>query len=767
MDEILAEFIAETREMLETISGEIVAWESDPGDRARLDAIFRFVHTVKGSCGFLDLPRLEALSHAAEGALSAVRDGARVPDRGLVSAILAIIDRISDIVEAVDRGEELAESNDAPLIAALDPDAAHDHVEARNGEGGLRAPARSIRVPVELLDRLMGSVSDIVLARNDLGRQLRRGTGDVETGAAFERVSALVAEMRDAITRMRMQRVEGLFAMVPRLVRDLAGELGKEVTLDLRGGDVELDREVIELLRDPLTHIVRNALDHGFETPAERIAAGKRASGALTIGARQAGNEIVIEISDDGRGIDADALLERAMAAGTVETRAGLAMSHARKLQLMFAAGLSTASEVSAVSGRGVGMDVVRANLERIGGAIEIESEPGIGTTIALNVPLTLTIIPALTASVGASRFAIPRSAIAEIVSMARGSAAIEAIGGGEMAVVRGERMPLVRLRDMLGLGGAGEHEDGVLVIVCPTRRERYALAVSAVHDHEELVVKPAAPALIATGVYAGTALPDSGEPLLLLDAGGIAERARIGFGESAPACATAEAVERDKTPTLLFRDLDGATRGVRLALVERIMDIGVARVMRAAGELRVAIDGAMLPVLASGALPKTGSARMLRMSDGAAELVYAIGEVIDVVAIDAGVAPARQAGRIAGVVLIDGAPVELIDAHYLFAEVADGRCAESARPVCLLRDGGDRWAREVLRPMIELAGYRIVGEGEGEPDVILEAGGQAAGGEEAAPVVRLRNAPSGEGDVYRYDRDGLLAALRASAGGK
>src|SRR5690348_10554334 len=402
MDDLIADFVAECREMLEALGGEIVAWESEPDDRARLDSIFRFVHTVKGNCGFFEFPRLEALSHAAEDALADVRAGRRQPDGQLVSAVLAVIDRIGEMVAAIDAGEEMPAGDDSALIDALAPGAEGTAapIAATVADGQQRASApRTIRLSVELLDRVMSTVSDMVLARNELARRLRESPTDVAVDGAFERLSAIIADMRDAITRTRMQRIENLFVGLPRMVRDLSAELGKQVLVDIEGGDVELDREMIEMIRDPLTHIIRNAVDHGIEKPAERLKAGKREIGILYVSARQSGNQILIDIQDDGRGIDGKKLVAKALDVGLLEMDDASKLSPREQLALIFEAGLSTAKEVTSISGRGVGMDVVRSNVERIGGIVEVDSKPGEGTRMTLRVPLTLTIIPALTVS--------------------------------------------------------------------------------------------------------------------------------------------------------------------------------------------------------------------------------------------------------------------------------------------------------------------------------------------------------------------------------
>src|SRR5690242_763112 len=456
MDDLIADFVAECREMLEALGGEIVAWEAQPDDRARLDSIFRFVHTVKGNCGFFEFPRLEALSHAAEDALADVRAGRRQADASLVSAVLAIIDRIAEMIAAIEAGEEMPAGDDSALIDALAPGAegAAAAVVAAAGDGTIKSSAapRTIRLSVELLDRVMSTVSDMVLARNELARRLRESETDVPVDGAFERLSSIIAEMRDAITRTRMQRIENLFVGLPRMVRDLSAELGKQVLVDIEGGDVELDREMIEMIRDPLTHIIRNAVDHGIEKPADRLKAGKREIGILSVAARQSGNQILIDIHDDGRGIDGKRLVAKALDVGLLERDEAAKLSPREQLALVFEAGLSTAKEVTSISGRGVGMDVVRSNVERIGGIVEVDSRLGQGTRMTLRVPLTLTIIPALTVSIDGQHFAIPRSAIEEIVRANGESVTLEHLGGAGIATIRGRRVPEVSLSDILGL---------------------------------------------------------------------------------------------------------------------------------------------------------------------------------------------------------------------------------------------------------------------------------------------------------------------------
>ena len=785
MDELLNDFVAETRETAEAIAGEIVQWEADPSDQARLDSIFRFVHTVKGSCGFLDLPRLERLSHAAEDVLSTVRAGERIPDTRLVTAVLAIIDRIRLLVDAIEAGVSVDDRDDPQLIAALsalpDPIAGPEVPDSAPATLPSRTLARSIRVPVELLDRMMAGVSDLVLARNEVSRSLRDAVACETVQAGFERLSASIADVRETITRTRMARVEQLFSALPRLARDVSAELGKRVTLTIEGGDVELDREMIEMVRDPLTHIVRNAIDHGIEPPADRVLAGKPAAGQLSVSARQSGNQILILVSDDGRGIDPDRLLAKAVDAGVVTAEAAGRLDPAAVLDLIFRPGFSTAAAVTAISGRGVGMDVVRANVERIGGRVTVESRPGQGLCVLMRVPMTLTIIPALTLSAGGQTFAMPRSAIEEIVRTAARAVTVERSCGMATASIRGERLPLVTLADVLGVATAGGETPPILIVLQPGNGGRYALAIDAAHDHEELVVKPAAPAVMAIGLYGGVTMPDDNRPMLLLDATGIAARAGIDTAtHRAPPVAVTATVPM--LPTLVFRDLDGMDRAIRLGVVERIEEVPWDACALIGGRWRLHRHGVIVPLLSiDGTIAERPSVRVLRLGDGAGRLGYAIDQVIDIVDLPAAVAPAAVPGIVGGVIVAGERLIELIDPYWMFAAAAavqvPDRVAE--RPLALLAASDDGWMREILRPLVEAAGYRVAfaGDAHGSQPLIVIGDGTVPfpargdtdrnkGGHGSAAILRLRTDP-GEGEgIWRYDRPGLVRALDAARGG-
>jgi two-component system chemotaxis sensor kinase CheA len=803
MDDLLADFIAETRETLEASGGELVAWEADPADRARLDTIFRFVHTVKGNCGFFDFPRLAGLSHAAEDALADCRAGRREPDSALVTAVLAIIDRIVAMVDAIEAGEDFPEGGDAVLIAALDISSeASGEPETDDGSGTpLHAPAsalldvsedqaadraqlrradpaqRTIRLPVELLDRVMSGVSDMVLARNDLAHRLRQAGNQPTIDGPFERLTTILSDVRDAITRMRMQRIETLFGALPRLVRDLSAELGKQVMVDLDGGDVELDREMIETIRDPLTHIIRNAIDHGIETPAARLAAGKREIGLLSIAARQSGNTINIVISDDGRGLDEERIAAKAIATGLISEAERAQMPRDKLLNLIFEPGFSTAETVSNVSGRGVGLDVVRQNLEKVGGSIAVRSQPGEATLFKLQIPLTLSIIAGLTVEVAGQRFAIPQSYVEEIVQASADALELTAMGETALITFRGNRVPCLMLGKVLRLADADlAPAEPTLVMLRLASGDLFALAVEGIHGHGDLVVKPLAPPVMTSGLYAGSTLLDNGQPVLLLDVANIAAehnllsdgRARVFHPHSESHTASTQAAAR----AMLFTDFTGRRAAVRLELVQRIETAPASAIDRSGPRPRAVIDGLILPLVGLPDAPLTlPRVRLLRLSDGTCELLYAVREVEDAAELTEALRPVPEDPLAEAVTLVGGEPVTLLDAHALFTLHGEPPLP-AHRPRCILPDGD--WARTILAPLVTAAGYDIVGLAEADAgavgivfDETVEIAG-ALGRPLPARLIRLReqpDAPAGSDSIYRYDREALLAALAAARG--
>ncbi|MET0137985.1 MAG: chemotaxis protein CheW, partial [Sphingobium sp.] len=608
---------------------------------------------------------------------------------------------------------------------------------------------------------------------------------DPDVEGSFDRLSACVADMRDMVSKTRMQRVDRLFTALPRMVRDLSQDLGKKVHLALEGGDVEMDREMIEMVLDPLTHIVRNALDHGLETPADRIQAGKDATGTVRISARQSGNQILIEVSDNGRGIGTENLVTKALRLKLVsETEAGV-MTHAEKLALIFHPGLSTAEKVSAISGRGVGMDVVRTNVERIGGIVTLDSTVGRGTVIQMRVPMTLTIIPGLILRCGGELFAIPRGNVIELLHENSAMVTVETVAGARVATIRGQRYSVVDLEHLLGRARAGSSEGPrTLMLVGSPTGVPYALGVDAVENHEELVIRPASPVVMAAGIFAGMTLPDNGRPMLLLDPAGIAQVADLPMDldrKDSNAVDPRQAQDEEQAqantiPALQFVEKGGQHRLISLDTVERIEDIEPALFGMTEGQQFVRLQERLVrvanPTPVSGDLVKT-----LHLRVGGQEICYVVEDVADI--IDMPVRPDLrvQTHGIAGIVSHNGRHLEVIDAHALFAGLAaDNDIDTAAAGTCLISGlADDPWMRTILAPLLIQAGYDVrdagspvaIRSGAGASVLLCETGGDADAPVQAPglPVIRLR--AQAEADVrdphqsiYRYDRASLLAAV-------
>lgn len=805
MDDLLGEFVAETLELLESLSRDVVAWESDPTDRQLLDSFFRFFHTVKGSCGFLNLSRLEKLAHGAEDVLAAFRAGERVPDDASISAVLAIMDQIGALAKALGDGEEgPPPQTDAALLAALvarpadhpgesdtTPDdgadaapLAPDHAAPPSSPTTSdRAAAkraggpRTVRISLDLIDHLMIGVSDMVLARNELSRKLREGEVDPDIEASFERLSACVAEMRDMVSKTRMQRVDRLFAAIPRLVRDLSHDLGKSVELVLEGGDVEMDREMIEMVLDPLTHIVRNALDHGIEIPVDRRAAGKPESGRLLVSARQAGNQIVIEITDDGRGINGEALVTKALRQQIVTEAEVEGYSQHDRMNLIFHPGLSTAREVSAISGRGVGMDVVRTNVERLGGNVQLDSAPGRGTTITLRVPMTLTIIPGLILRAAGIGFAMARANVIELLHERGAIISMDFIAGAPIATIRGRRYPLVDLATLLRGEACAEsapaRANRTVMLVRASGVPPYALIVDEVTNHEELVIRPAPPLIIGSEIYAGMTLPDNGRPMLLLDPSGIANVAQLPAEawreESEQPSATGKTKTAGKVRAIQFLEPTGEQRVIPVDLVERIEDVPTSAIGISGGDHFVRLRGELIR-LANPAAASGETTKVLKLRVGTQSLCYAVADVLDLIDIPVRPNLVRNKGIIAGIVMQGGLHLELIDGHALFAAHDLRDASATGRGICLI-DGlvDDPWMRTILAPMLAQAGYDVRDAADC-PDVpeglcVRLTGADNSDGN-GIPTIRLRasqqddEADGADPSCYRYDRESLLAAI-------
>lgn len=590
--------------------------------------------------------------------------------------------------------------------------------------GGSDPAGQTIRVGVDTLENLMTTVSELVLIRNQLIQGLR-DQPDSPFAAPLHRLNQVTSELQEGVMTTRMQPISGAWAKLPRLVRDLAVELGKKIELVLTGQDTELDRQVMELIKDPLNHMIRNAADHGLETPEVRRAAGKSETGRIHLSARHEGGAIIVEMSDDGRGLNVDRIKAKAVSNGLITAAQAAVMDDGEARHLIFAAGFSTADEVTTLSGRGVGMDVVRTNIEKIGGAIELDSTQGRGTQITIRIPLTLSIVSALIVECAGERFALPQSGIVELVSAQASDSGnrIELLNGAPVVRLRETLLPLVSLRDILSLQNSQEPRDACIV-VAKVGGFTFGVVVDRVFDTEEIVVKPVATILRSLRVYSGATILGDGAVVMILEFKGMALEAGASHLLSRPDPASEIAIRDDAgvEALLVCRIAGGALRAARLAEVARIEELAADRVESVDGRSVVQYRGRLMPIYDAGggvADPWTGPPRpLLVFNRSESSLGILVSEIVDI--IDARAAsdlPASEPG-VGGSVIIDGQAAALVDLDHFWGALEGGPKSASAQPFGLA--GGPAGAARLLvldsspftqllvRPLLTQAGYRV-----------------------------------------------------------
>ncbi|RNL61048.1 chemotaxis protein CheA [Nocardioides marmoriginsengisoli] len=733
--EIIAEFLVESHENLDQLDRDLVELERAPGSRELLSSIFRTIHTIKGTSGFLAFNRLEALTHVGENLLSRLRDGEMVMTGPVTEELLRMVDTVRALLDSVESSgkdtaaevdvetvvaalkavldgtpgggeapagvpeEEAsaatidpgASSPDAPAAAVpfpstvpvaepvlaepvlaepvpaepvlaepvlaetlpaepvpTEPDAREDDESARRG-----VVDSSVRVDVDLLDSLVQLVGELVLTRNQV-LQRTEGAADIELLRAAQRLDLVASELQEGIMKTRMQPIGQVWSKMPRIVRDLAVQLGREVDLQMEGHETELDRSLLEALKGPLTHLVRNALDHGIEPPAQRVAAGKPAQGRLLLRSFHESGQVVVEISDDGKGIDPEVITRVAIERNVVTRDQASRMEPREIVNLIFRPGFSTAAEVTNVSGRGVGMDVVRTNIERIGGTVDMQSQVGVGTTCRVRIPLTLAIIPALVIGEGEETYAIPQANLVELVRLEADDLArnVEEIAGAPLLRLRGHLLPLVSMAEVLGR--PRPDVDALTVVVVQADEVRFGICVDAVHDTQEIVVKPIGRQLKALATYAGATIMGDGRVALILDVPGIAHAHALaqhgrGSAQTADPVATADA-----STALLVLEVGGQRAALPLREVSRLEEFALDRIETSGGVEAVQYRDGILPLVRlAGAI---GLAERAREDDqvsvvvheaGASRIGIVIDRVLDVV--DVAVAPS-EVGRRTGV---------------------------------------------------------------------------------------------------------------------
>ncbi|MGQ7295878.1 chemotaxis protein CheA [Quadrisphaera sp. KR29] len=680
MDEIIGEFLVESYENLDQLDRDLVALEQAPGSRELLASVFRTIHTIKGTSGFLALSKLESVAHVGENLLAKLRDGVMVMDPATADALLAMVDTIRALLASLEdsgsEGDLDVDPTVAQIKAVLDGTAAAPAAPARakaaatepaavpvaepaaepvaevaaepvadvasepepepepvaappaapapaagpeapaappaapaaaahDGEHRRSAADSSIRVDVDVLDDLMRLTGELVLARNQILRQVATLADDLELTRAAQRLNLIAGELQEGVMKTRMQPIDALWAKLPRVVRDLGAQCGRQVRLDMVGRETELDRTLLEAVKDPLTHLVRNAVDHGIEAPADRVAAGKPREGVLRLAARHESGQVVVEVSDDGKGIDPAVIGASAVRKGVITQDVLDRMAPADVLQLIFAPGFSTAAAVTNVSGRGVGMDVVKTNVEAIGGTIEVESVAGRGTTCRLRIPLTLAIMPALTVVSGAEQYAIPRVNLQELVALDVESdpGLLEEVGGAPVYRLRGELLPLVNLADVLGVTPSVRADGGerITIAVLASEGRRFGLVVDRVLNTEEIVVKALGNQLKAVGLFSGATILGDGAVALILDVQSLARRAlrgvtaeRLEMARDDRAATTAGTGER-----LLVAGIGGGRQvAIPLDMVTRLERIAASSVETVGSREVVQYRGEILPIV-------------------------------------------------------------------------------------------------------------------------------------------------------------------------
>jgi two-component system, chemotaxis family, sensor kinase CheA len=796
MDDLLREFLTETGESLDTVDNQLVRFEQDPNNARILDNIFRLVHTIKGTCGFLGLPRLEALAHAGETLMGKFRDGMPVTAEA-VTLILGSIDRIKEILAGLETTEAEPEGTDQDLIVQLHqmveqgmqamsapagpaaapaapvqpsveqgtltyqvlrrqlrpgevslddlerafretatevapapapraapPKEAKPAAKRTFGESeasdGDRVANQSIRVNVDTLEHLMTMVSELVLTRNQL-LEISRRNEDTEFKVPLQRLSNVTAELQEGVMKTRMQPIGNAWQKLPRIVRDLSSELGKQIELEMHGADTELDRQVLDLIKDPLTHMVRNSADHGLEAPAERLAAGKPEQGTIRLSAYHEGGHIIICIADNGRGLNTARIKVKAVANGLVSEADLEKMTEAQIHKFIFAPGFSTAAAVTSVSGRGVGMDVVRTNIDQIGGTIDVKSVAGQGSSVTVKIPLTLAIVSALIVEAGGDRFAIPQLAVVELVrARANSEHRIERIKDTAVLRLRNKLLPLVHLKKLLRIddGSSIDPENG-FIVVTQVGSQTFGIVVDGVFHTEEIVVKPMSTKLRHIEMFSGNTILGDGAVIMIIDPNGIAKALGTSVEASHEiadenAAMRAGAAEQ-LTSLLVFRAGSAQPKAVPLALVTRLEEIAADKLELSNGRYMVQYRDQLMPLvqMTGVSVATSGVQPILVFADDGRSMGLVVDEIIDIVEERLHIEVAGGGEGILGSAVIKGQATEVIDVgHLLPMAFADWFSRKEMRPsagaqsVLLVDDSA--FFRNMLAPVLKAAGYRV-----------------------------------------------------------
>jgi two-component system chemotaxis sensor kinase CheA len=658
-NEIVKDFLVESYENLDRLDRDLVGLEKNPKDKDSLAGVFRTIHTIKGTCGFLGFNKLEKVAHVGENLLTRLRDGQLTLNPEITTALLGMVDAIRQMLKeiestgadgendypelretltqlqksAADGGPKLPATSKAPAQASAEVTPATTPAKAQKVAPAPTAAApaaadkpskkavapqpsaesrprdaapETIRVGVNLLDKLMTQVGELVLARNQL-LQIANTVDDANLHAVSQRMNLIATELQEEVMKTRMQPIGNIWSQFPRTVRDVAIGCSKEVEIEMEGEKTELDKTIIEAIKDPLTHLVRNSVDHGIELPDDRVKAGKNRVGRLILRAFHEGGQVNIEIGDDGAGLNGDRIRQKAIERGVIKAEQAARMSDREIYNLIFLPGFSTAEKVTNVSGRGVGMDVVKTNVERIGGTVDVQSTRGQGATVRVKIPLTLAIIPALVVTCRGERYAIPQVSLLELVRIEPESVStsIEQVHGAPVYRLRGKLLPLVYLSRELKLeneNSADEEQSAVNIVVLQADERQFGLVVDEINDTEEIVVKPLRKQLKSVKTFAGSSIMGDGRVALILDVLGLAQRASVitETHDRAMADKVEEASSKagDKQTFLLFAGPGDSRMAIPLDILARLEEFPVAQVEMSGSQWVTQYRGQILPLV-------------------------------------------------------------------------------------------------------------------------------------------------------------------------
>lgn len=728
LDEIFSEFLIEANEVLDHFDRDMVELEKTPSSRPLLDGIFRGIHTIKGTSGVLGLEKLVSISHVGETLLCKMRDGEMLLNPEITTALLAMSDALRQILDSIaasgaegDRDFSdviriltslLDSSSTAPApLCEINPAAEGSNCEGplkvdagpgqavvepgqavspsspapvapEKGEGareqkelGTDSLGNTIRVDVSLLDKLMNLVGELVLARNQIMQFTAVQTEPALTGAA-QRLSHITSELQSSVMKTRMQPIGTIWHKLPRLLRDLARSCGKDVELITEGADTELDRTILEAIKDPLTHVIRNAVDHGIELPDIRTRNGKNPAGLLTLRAYHEGGKVNIEIRDDGAGINRDAVKRKAIERRLIEPGEAERLTERELLSLIFQPGFSTAQQVTNISGRGVGMDVVKTNITKIGGTIDLQSTPGQGTALTIKIPLTLAIVPALIVTCAGNRFAIPQVSLVELVRLEGNAAAraVEYIHNAPVYRLRGTLLPLLYLERELAAENSHTQRVGqaLTIVVLQTENTVFGLVVDEVNDSEEIVVKPLGNLLRGLTCYAGATIMGDGRVALILDVVGLAQKAHV-LGEqrsrTVQTVAEKECVDSELESWLLA-ELGGVRRvAIPLARVHRLEEVPASAIESSGTQSVIQYRGEIMPMIplvqslgVTREFTPTGTMQVTVVSHEGRRYGLIVDRIVDIVELQLVVDRSRKSAFCSGSTVIEQHVTDLLD---------------------------------------------------------------------------------------------------------